>query len=231
MKATLAILSVFALVLCSCTTMQPSTYELPYQSQAPEERGERAIASSLELISEVELNYAVLGVFFSKEIYEGGEVENILFTVRNAQGYGTSSVKGTISNYLLSETSSLSVYQAKKLLTAIDSYLAMDSKTLTPAQMYNFELYSGTLNMMLGTEKYRPFKKITFIVICTVTNSGKFFRTIFPIAQTFGTATTTTYKTYQMNETQVSKLRGAISAALDKSKPIPAPTSEKPSGS
>ena len=141
MKALLAILALAVFVLCSCTTAQPSTYESQYQSQAPEERGERAIASSLELISEVELSFAVLGVFFSKEIYTGGEVENILFTVRNTQGYGASSLKGTIRNYLLNETSSLSVYQARKLLTAIDSYLAMDSKTLTPAQMYNFELY------------------------------------------------------------------------------------------
>ena len=231
MKAIVAILALLAFVLCSCTTVQLSTYESQYQSQAPEERGERAIASSLELISEVELNYAVLGVFFSKEIYKGGEVENILFTVRQAQGYSTSSVKGTISNYLLNETSSLSVYQARKLLTAIDSYLAMDPKTLTPAQMYNFELYSGTLNMMLGTENYHPFKKVTFIVICNVTNSGKFFKTIFPISQTFGAATTTTYKTYKLDETQVGKLRKAISAALDKSNPLPAPTPEKPSGS
>jgi len=217
MKVPLAFLTVCALALSSCAT--DTTI---YRSQAPEERGERAISSNIDLVGEIELRSALLGVFFSEESFQGGGVENILFSVRSGFGLGG----GTISAYDLFDATSLSVQQARKFLTAIDAYLAMDPKTLTDAQMFNFELYSGILDMTAGTERFHPFRDLTFIAICTVKKTGKSFKTVFPTTLTnlYGQVRRT-YDTYTLEDKEVGKLRDAIETALKKAKP---PSSQPP---
>jgi hypothetical protein len=204
-----------AAVLASCTTVQNSVY----QSRAPEIRGERAIASSIELVSEVSLKSTVLGVFYSKEVFQSGDAQTILFT-RRTGGLISGKAKGAINDYDLGETSSLSVQQATKFLSAIDQFLSTDPKTLDPARMDNFELYSGTLDMSAGNDRYRPFKDVTFIVVCSVTKAKKSFKTVFPgfVTDMYGRRTST-YATFDLTEDQVKKLREAIAAALQKAEP------------
>ena len=123
-----------------------------------------------------------------------------------------------MDDYNLSETASMSVEQARKLLSAIENYLAMDPKSLSASKMFNFELYSGILDMTAGTEKYRPFRNITFVVVCSVTNTKKVFKTIFPTTtyDLYGRASIS-YQTYELKPEQVRSLGEAVSAALDKS--------------
>jgi hypothetical protein len=219
MKLTLVILSAGVLVMSSCM----STGNSLYQSHAPEIRGERAISSNIELVSEVDLENSVLGVFYSREVYQSGEAQTLLFTQRGKGGFMSAS-QGSIKDYDLSETASLSVEQARKFLSAIDQFIAMDPKTLSPAKMFNFELYSGTLDMTAGTEKYRPFKDLTFIVICSVTSAGKSFKTVFPVTVTnlYGNRSTA-YRTFDLTPVQVQKLHDAITAGLAKSTPVTTP--------
>lgn len=221
MKVSLAILSVCVLVLSSCFSMGGTSTPV-YQSHAPEVRGERAISSNIELAKEVDLESSMLGVFYSHEVYLSGDVQTLLFARRDKGGLGAKA-EGTMDDYDLSETASMSVDQARRFLTAIDNYTAMDSKSLTPAKMFNFELYSGTLDMSEGTEKYRPFRDITFVVVCSVTNTKKIFKTVFPTTtyDTYGRRYTT-YATFELKPEQVKKLREAIAAALDKAIPTPA---------
>lgn len=115
-----------------------------YQSRAPEDRGERAVSSNIELVKEVDLEGYTLGVFYSHEVYASGDSQLLLFTRRYNPSLSKAS-KGKIDDYDLSTTASLSVDQAKKFLGAIDNYLAMDTKSVDPAKMFNFELYSGIL--------------------------------------------------------------------------------------
>lgn len=219
MKLTLVLLSAGVLVLSSCM----STGNSVYQSHAPEIRGERAISSNIELVNEVDLDNSVLGVFYSRETYQSGDAQTLLFTQRGKGGFMSNS-QGAIKDYDLSETASLSVEQARKFLNAIDQFIEMDPKTLAPSKMFNFELYSGTLDMTAGTEKYRPFKDLTFIVICSVTNAGKSFKTVFPVTMTnlYGNRSTE-YRTFDFSTVQVQKLHDAIAAALAKSTPDAAP--------
>jgi hypothetical protein len=225
MKYASAILLSALLALVSCATTPTNSI---YQSVAPEVRGERAISSAIELVSEVELETAFLGVFYSKEVYQNGEAQNILFALRGNSV--VSKPRGRISDYSLRATSSLGADQARKLLSAIDEYLAKDPATVKPAQMYNFELYSGIVDMSKGSENYRPFAELTFSVIFSVTNSGKSFKTVFPYTVTslYG-YTSTGYMTYDLTMAQVQKLRDAIKAGLDKVTPTPAPEVVKPS--
>jgi len=216
------ILPLCLVALASCTTVQNSVY----QSSAPEIRGERAISSKIELVSEVSLGASILGIFYSKEVFQSGDAQTLLFTRRPPAGFG-SKARGTVNNYNLGETSSLSVEQARKFVSAIDDFLSTDPKSLTPDQMYNFELYSGTLDMSAGSERYRPFKDVTFIVVCAVTSAKKSFKTVFPgsVTDLYGRHMTT-YDTFDLTEEQVKKLRDAISAALDKAVPA-APAVDK----
>jgi len=211
MKVSCAILGVCVLVLSSCM------HTPVYQSQAPEVRGERAISSNIELAKEVDLEGSVLGVFYSHEVYQNGDVQTLLFTRRGMPGLGSNKA-GTMDDYNLSETASMSVEQARKLLSAIENYLAMDPKSLSTSKMFNFELYSGILDMTAGTEKYRPFRNITFVVVCSVTNTKKVFKTIFPTTtyDLYGRASIS-YQTYELKPEQVRSLGEAVSAALDKS--------------
>ena len=204
------------LALASCATVENSMY----RSSAPEIRGERAISSSIELVSEVTLDQSVLGIFYSREVFQDGSAQNVLFTRRSPAGF-SSKAAGTIVDYDLSEISSLSVAQARKLLDAIDTYIGTDPKSLTPSQMVNFELYSGTLDMTAGSEKYRPFKEVTFIVVCSVTSAKRSFRTVFPgtIADMTGRRMTV-YSTFDLTDEQVQSLRKGISEALGKSTPV-----------
>jgi hypothetical protein len=192
-----------------------------YQSHAPEVRGERAISSNIELAQEVDVEGSWLGVFYSHEVHESGDVQTILFARRDKGG----PAKGTMDDYDLSETTSMSVDQAKKFLAAIDYYLAMDVKSLTPSKMYNFELYTGTLDMTAGTEKYRPFQDITFVVVCSVTNTKKVFKTVFPNTEYDSSGRRlVTYQTFELKIPQVENLRKAVASAIDMS----APTSVAP---
>ncbi len=221
MKVLLVILSAGVLVLSSCATAGNSVY----QSRAPETRGERAISSNIELVSEVDLDASMLGVFYSRETYKSGDAQMLLFTQRGKGGFG-SKAQGTVKDYDLSETASLSVDQGRKFLTAIEQFIAMDPKSLSPSKMFNFELYSGTLDMTEGNDKYRPFRDLTFIVICSVTNDGKSFKTVFPITVTnlYGNRMTS-YKTFDLTTTQVQSFHDALTAALAKSTPVTAPAS------
>jgi hypothetical protein len=224
MKVFLVILTAGVLVLSSCA----STGNSVYQSRAPEIRGERAISSNIELVSEVDLDASMLGVFYSRETYKSGDAQMVLFTQRGKGGFGAKA-QGTIKDYDLSETASLSVEEGRKFLTAIEQFIAMDPKSLAASKMFNFELYSGTLDMTEGTDKYRPFKDLTFIVICSVTNAGKSFKTVFPITVTnlYGNRMTT-YRTFDLTTAQVQSFRDALSGALAKSTPVVAPASADP---
>jgi hypothetical protein len=217
MKVSLAIVSVCLLALSSCVSLTAPVY----QSHAPEARGERAISSNIELAKEVDLEGSRLGVFYSHEVYQSGEVQTLLFT-RRAIGIGAKA-QGTMDDYDLSETASMSVEQGRKFLAAIDNYIAMDPKSLTPTQMFNFELYSGTLDLKEGTEKYRPFQDITFVVVCSVTTTKKIFKTVFPttVYDLYGRRSIS-YATFEMKPEQVKSLRDAIGAALEKAGPAPA---------
>jgi len=219
MKVFLAILSAGVLVLSSCM----STGNSVYQSRAPEIRGERAISSNIELVSEVDLDTSVLGVFYSRETYKSGDAQMLLFTQRGKGGFGAKA-QGTMKDYDLSETASLSVDEGRKFLTAIEQFIAMDPKSLAPSKMFNFELYSGTLDMSAGTDKYRPFKDLTFIVICSVTNDGKSFKTVFPISVTnlYGNRSIQ-YRTFDLTTAQVQSFHDAITAALARATPDTSP--------
>jgi hypothetical protein len=206
MKFPLAVACVCVLVSCS---------SIGYQSTAPEERGERAISSDIELAKEVNLGLSTLGVFYSHEVYENRETQLLLFTLRG--GFAEAG-KGKMTDYeLSSRTASLSVDQAKKFLSTIDNYLAMDPKSLAPTKMFNFELYSGILEEY-WYEKHPHLSDLKFIVICSVTNAKKSFKTIFPETKAdLSGRGYTSYSTFDLNTEQVQNLRQAISAALDKS--------------
>lgn len=228
MKVPLAILGAGVLVLSGCFSLGGGPSTPVYQSHAPEARGERAISSNIELAKEVDMDSAWLGVFYSHEVYASGDVQTVLFTRRD-KGMGSTS-KGTMDSYDLSETASMSVDQAKKFVTAIDNYLTMDPKSMSASKMFNFELYSGILDMSEGTEKYRPFRDITFVVVCSVTNTKKIFKTVFPTSayDSYGRRTTY-YTTFELKPEQVQSLRDAINAALSMSTPVvpaAAPTSK-----
>jgi hypothetical protein len=219
MKILLVIVPVCLLALSSCFSLGGSTPV--YQSHAPEARGERAISSNIELAKEVDLEGSLLGVFYSHEVYQSGDVQTLLFT-RRAKGIGAKA-QGTMDDYDLSEPASMSVDQGRKFLAAIDNYIAMDPKSMTPAQMFNFELYSGTLDLKEGTEKYRPFQDVTFVVVCSVTNTKKIFKTVFPttLYDLYGRRSIS-YTAYELKPEQVKSLRDAIGAALEKAGPAPA---------
>ncbi len=228
-----AIISVGLVILASCSTVQNSLY----QSKAPEIRGERAIASSIDLVREVNIGAkprdwpVVIGVFYSKEVYGGGETQAVLFALRQettgALGFARKA-EGTINDYDLRETSSLSLNQARRFLDALNNYLTTDPKSLAPERMLNFELYSGTLDTREGTESYRPFRELTFIVVFSVTNAKKTFRTVFPtsVVGPYNTRQTV-YRTYDLTEDEVTELRDAIDAAVGKATPEVAPTDSK----
>lgn len=225
MKHVLVILCACLLALASCTTTENSIY----QSVAPEMRGERAISSAIELIAEVDIETAWLGVFYSREVFHSGEAQNVLFTVRS-KSLTTSKPQGRITDFSLRNTSSLSVEQAGRFLAAIEEYLGKTSASVKPGEMISFELYSGTLDMSAGSEAYRPFDELTFMAICSVTNIGKKFTTVFPYTLTslYG-GQSTGYLSYDLTDAQVQKLRDAIVAVLAKSSPIiPALPAVKP---
>lgn len=211
MKMSAAVVALCALALGSCTSTET------YRTHSPEEHGERAITSTVELVKEINLGSrgssggaSSLGVFFSRETFQGGSDDSILFSVRtDTKG------EGTIGDYELVDDSSLSVEQAGKLLTSIDAYLKMDPRSLTPAKLLNFELSAGSRDLAAGSEKYRPFREVLFIISSTVTSTGKTFKTMF--AKPMGAfQRTPTYTTYELTEVEVGKLREAIAAAVGK---------------
>ncbi len=223
MKAYLAIAGAACVALLS-SCMTPSTPV--YQSNAPEIRGERAISSNIELAKEVDLGGSILGVFYSHEVYASGDVQTLLFT-RRANALGTTA-RGSMDDYDLSETASLSVDQGRKLRGAIDNYLSMDPKSLTPDKMFNFELYSGILDMSAGSDRYRPFRDVTFVVVCSVTSTRKTFKTVFPTTSydLYGRRSVY-YATFDLKPEQVKSLLDAVDAALAKA---PAPATKPGAG-
>ena len=221
-RVILPVLLCAVLVGCASIPKENSVY----QSDAPEVRGERAISSNIELASEVDLGGSTLGVFYASEVYQNGSAQTLLFTRRNSAVF--SGKPGTITDYDLSETSSLSVEQGSKLLGAVEEYLAKDPKTLQPSQMFNFELYSGTVDMSVGTD-YHPFKDVTFAVVCSVTTTGKRFRTVFPIVQTnLYQVKTTSYQTFDLTPEQVQKLHDALKLAISKAPAVPSAPAKTP---
>jgi len=228
-RAALALLPLALLASCMSTGSQENPI---YQSSAIEERGERAISSQIKLAAEVQLSDSWLGVFHSRELFSSGEAQNVLFVLRERSAIGSSS-PGEITDYQLRETASLSVDQAQRFLDAIEEYLAKQPTSLDPSRMMSYELYSGVLDMSSGTETYRPFKTLTFGAICSVTNAGKRFQTVFPYTYTSwspaGKGSYTSYRRYDLTTSQVQKLRDAIVAALAESTPIiPQLPAEKP---
>ena len=191
-----------ALALSSCVSLRSTPPS--YSSNAPEERGERAILSNIELVGEIELKEQTLGVFFSDETFSAGRVQNVLFVLK-----GNGSVfEGTgIDAYQFYRAGSITLEQANKLISALDDYLAKDSKSLSKDQLYNFELVAGILDMS-DDGPYRKFSEITFVINYSVTNSGKVFRTFFPGANR--------YFYFELTDTQVQALRDTIMKALGK---------------
>jgi hypothetical protein len=213
-RQAVVIVCFFALVGC----LTPPGENSIYQSSAPELRGERAIASDIVLVREVELGSYVLGVFFSREVFQAGDSQTLLFIIRSKRLMNGQS-PGSIVNYDMGLTGSLSVDQGRKFLKAIEQYLAKDPKSLQPSQMYNFELYSGTVDMSAGTDRYRPFKRITFAGFCTVTSTGKSFKMMFPGIGVGLGGVSVTFQTFELAPDEVQMLRGAIQEALAKAAP------------
>jgi hypothetical protein len=219
MKKCLVALAVCLLALCSCATTQTS-----YESRSDQPRGARSINSDIEMVGEVEVikSSLSLGVFFSKESLQDREEETILIAARNRTYSKGTFVGGTISLYDMAKTASLNVDNAKRLLSAIDAYLAMDPKSLAPTRMLNSEQYFGILDPAAGTEKQHPFKELTLIAISTVSSSGRFFKIVLPRTTTsFYGQKRELYDTYVLDEKEVSRLGAAITAALSKSTRAP----------
>jgi hypothetical protein len=178
--------------------MAPSTPT--YISSAPEARGERAILSNIELVGEVGLSGATLGVFYSHEVYKNGSADNLLFRLKDG-GFGASG----ISAYSLFNAASITSDQANKLLTALDDYISKQPKDLAKDKLYNFELYAGILEP--GKEgEYRKFDEVTFILVYSITSKAKNFKTFFPGPNG--------YAPYDLNESQVKALREMVNNAL-----------------
>ncbi len=114
--------------------------------------------------------------------------------------------------------------QARQLLDAVDDFIAADPKSFPPTRMLSYELDSGTLDLREGNDRYRPLRDVTFVVVFSVTNAGKSFKTVFPPAVAGSSNTRQTGNlTFDLSEDQVRKLRDAIAAAVDKSTPSAAP--------
>jgi len=205
-------------VLSSCSTTGL------YQSTAPETRGERGISSNIELVKEVALERDTLGVFYSREIHETGGEQVLLFRLRGSAGR-----QGTMDDYDLSRPPSLSVDQAKKFVAAIDNWLGTDPKSLAPSRMYNFELYSGTVDVTVGNEAYHPFKDLKLIVLCSVTDTKKSFKAIFQnMTSDITWPRSISYRTFDLTAQQVQSLRQAISEAINKGAQAPVAPADKP---
>ena len=73
------------------------------------------------------------------------------------------------------------------------------------------------------SRRMRYMEDITFVVICSVTNSKKVFKTVFQTTtyDLYGRRTTS-YATFELKTEQVKSLRDAVAAALSKATPAPA---------
>jgi len=202
LKAAILLAAAGLLTLSSCVSMQ--TKPPSYSSNAPEERGERAILSNIEMVGEIVLKGQTLGIFYSDETYSAGKVQNVLFVLK---GNGSVFSGSGIDAYQFYNSGSITTEQANKLISALDDYLAKNPADLTKDQLYNFELVAGILDMKdEGT--YRRFNDITFVINYSVTNKGKIFRTIFPGVNG--------YIYFELTDPQVQALRETIAKALSK---------------
>lgn len=199
-RAVLSLAAAGVLTLSSCMSFQ--TKPPSYSSNAPEERGERAILSNIEMIGETKLKSQTLGVFRSVETFASGRAENILFALRS---HDSLSGESRIDDYSFYNAGSITLDQANKLISALDDYLSKKPESLTKDQLYNFELVAGILDMT-AENTYRRFQDVTFVINYSVTNKGKIFRTIFP--------GTTGYIYFELTDAQVQSLRDTIAKAL-----------------
>src|SRR2546430_13190052 len=86
-----------------------------YRSSGPADRGEIAIASDIELATEVDFGSGSLGVLYVKERSHSGVAQNVLFAARSGPaGRGS----GDVTLYNLRRTASVSLEQARRLLGA-----------------------------------------------------------------------------------------------------------------
>lgn len=212
MNAACGIVSVCLTILASCATVQNPIY----QSKAPDVRGGRAFASTIDLVSEVDvvgpaLQRAVIGVFYAREESEDGGTHAVLLSVRRFAGFRERA--GTINDYDLRESYLLPVGQARQLLEAIDKFIAADPQSLPPTRMISYELDSG-----ISDGRDRPLREINFVIVFSVTSAGKTFKAAFgpSVANLYSTRQTGN-QSFDLGEAQVGKLRDALAAALDKS--------------
>lgn len=213
MNAARGILPVCLTILASCATLQNPIY----QSKAPETRGGRAIAATIDLVGEVQVSgpnrqQVVIGLFYAREVLPDGGTQAVLFSLRGARGLGRDR-GGAIDDYDLRETYSLTVDQARRLVSAIDDFLATDPKSLPPTRMVSYEMDSGTADA-----KDRPLRDITLVVFFSVTHTGKSFKAAFgPSVANLYNLRPTGSQSFDLNEDQVRTLRDAVAAAVDRS--------------
>jgi hypothetical protein len=196
-------IAVCALVVASGCASTPI-----YRSSGPAERGEIAIASDIELATEVDFGSGSLGVLFVKERSHSGVAQNVLFVARSGPaGRGSADV----SLYSLRRTASVSLEQARRLLVAIDTFLALAPESLGRTKMFNFELSAGPVDVSVGSSNHHPFIEITFSVIYSVTNAGKYFALVVPSPDE-----EKGFWTLELKQNEVKALREAIDAAIAK---------------
>ncbi len=224
MSAAWVIIPVCLTVLASCATVHNPTY----QSSAPEVRGGRATASSIDLVSEVDVvgpgwQHAVIGVFYLRDVFKDGGSQAVLLSLRGVSVFAKRRA-GSINDYDLRGAPLLTVDQARQLLDAIDNFLGTDPTSLPPTRMLNYELDSGTVDSREVRDDYRPLREVTFVVAFSVTAAGKSFKTVFPpFAAGVYNPRQTGNPTFELSEQQVRELRDAIASAVDKPAPRVAP--------
>jgi hypothetical protein len=194
-KWSLILFSLLALI--SCITVAPS-----YSSSAPEERGERAILSTVKLEGEIQIGLEYLGIFSSHEKYVGGIKENILFVLKG-NGLMLNEIIGSkgIGQYRFDNVGSITIDQATKLILALNDYLSKSKTEFDNNQLYNFELITGVIDTESKSE-WKRFKEITFIINYSITNKNKTFRTIFSGIKG--------YQYYELKDEQVLALKNII---------------------
>jgi hypothetical protein len=178
-----------------------------YRSSGLEARGERAIESDIELASELKFRDGwSLGVLYSKERQGDRVAQNLLFALKPTVS------ASTVASYDLRHTASISLEQGRRLLLAIDKFIGIDTASLGPAKMFNFELNAGPIDEYVGSPDHHPFRQVTFFVVCSVTASGKYFVLRVPSPDREGL-----FHTIEFDGDNIQSLRQAIDSAIKKS--------------
>lgn len=175
-----------------------------YRSSGPETRGERAIASDIELAREFSIRGGLsLGALYAKERSHTGVAQNLLFALRPTLA------AASVTSYNLRRTTSISLEQGQRLLLAIDKFIATDPASLGPTKLFNFELSAGPIDESVGPPDHHPFLHVTFSVICSVTASGKYFALTVPAPNHEGA-----FETLEFDGDSIQALRQAIDSAI-----------------